>query len=218
VGGEKVQIAVGTTSHIADDTARTVEKTEIRKAFTFGGEQVTFTEEENKTLRSFGDPIIRIIGFKPLKQLPMWANHKAPVFVYPDEIDYVGSTRVFSALQQKLLSSNKFALVWYIPRRNASPSLAAMISGAERIDDSGEQTQPPGLWIIPLPFADDIRQNPEAPPVRAASPVVEVMKEVVDQLRLPKGIYDPKNYPNPCKYSLVFKASQIEHLSNATVI
>jgi ATP-dependent DNA helicase 2 subunit 1 len=208
VGGEQIQIATGATSHVAEDTSRAVEKVEIRKAFSFGGEQVIFTEEENRALRNFGDPVIRIIGFKPMKLLPEWANYKAPVFVYPDEVDFVGSTRVFSALHRKLLSSQKFALVWFIARRNASPNLAAMIPGDEKIDESGEQTEPPGLWIIPLPYADDIRQNPEAPMVRAPDSLVHFMKEAITQLKLPRGVYDPKKYPNPCK-SLSISLSEV---------
>jgi ATP-dependent DNA helicase 2 subunit 1 len=201
VGGEQIQIATGVTSHIAEDTARTVEKAEIRKAFSFGGEQVIFTEEESRALRNFGDPVIRIIGFKPMELLPEWANYKCPVFIYPDEVDFVGSTRVFSALHRKLLSSQKFAVVWFIARRNATPNLAAMIPGDEKTDESGEQTEPPGLWIIPLPYADDIRQNPEAPMVRAPDSLVHFMRDAITQLNLPRGVYDPKKYPNPCKSS-----------------
>jgi ATP-dependent DNA helicase 2 subunit 1 len=197
VGGEKPQIAKGTSTHIADDTARTVEKWEIRKAYKFGGEQVSFTAEEQQTLRHFGDPVIRIIGFKPMSALPIWASTKHPTFIYPSEEDYVGSTRVFSALYQKLLNDQKIALVWFISRRNAAPVLAAMLPGAEKLDENGSQTLPPGMWILPLPFADDIRQNPETDLVVAPEPLIDQMRTVVQQLQLPKAQYDPRKYPNP---------------------
>ncbi|KAH8702416.1 putative DSB repair complex subunit Ku70 [Talaromyces proteolyticus] len=197
LGGEKPEIAKGTTTQMAEDTARTVEKGEIRKAYKYGGEQVSFTIEEQQALRNFGDPVIKIIGFKPLSSLPIWASIKHPTFIYPSDEDYVGSTRVFSALHQKLLHDQKIGIVWFIPRKNAAPVLAAMLPGAEKTDENEVQVSPPGLWIIPLPFADDIRQNPETNLYVAPEPLIDRMRTVVQQLQLPKAQYDPRKYPNP---------------------
>ncbi|KAL4870387.1 hypothetical protein BDV12DRAFT_166268 [Aspergillus spectabilis] len=197
LGGEKPQIAKGVTTQIADDSARTIEKWEIRKAYKFGGDQVSFTPEEQKGLRDFGEPVIRIIGFKPLSALPFWANVKHPLFIYPSEEDYVGSTRVFSALYQKLLKDQKVALVWFIARKAAGPVLGAMIAGEEKVDENGVQKFPPGLWILPIPFADDVRQNPEATFQVAPEPLIDQMRTIVQQLQLPKGVYEPQKYPNP---------------------
>ena len=182
---------------MADDTARTVEKMEIRKSYKFGGEQITFTPEEVSSLRHFGDPGIRIIGFKPLSMLPIWANFKPSTFIYPSEDSYVGSTRVFSALQQKLLKDEKMGIAWFVARKNAAPVIAAILPGAEKLDENGSQLIPPGMWLCPLPFADDIRQNPELPLIRAPEPLIDRMREVVQQLQLPKAQYDPRKYPNP---------------------
>jgi len=194
---EKAQIAKGVTQLIADDTARTVEKTEIRSAYEFGGESISFTDEEMAKIKNFGDPVIRIIGFKPLSMLPIWAQVKQNYFIYPSEEDYVGSTRVFSALHQKLLRDQKMGLAWFIARRNASPALVALIPGREQRSESGEQVQPPGLWIKHLPFADDIREPPETEIVKAPDAVVDAMRVIVQQLQLPKAVYDPHKYPNP---------------------
>lgn len=202
MGGETPQIAKGVTTLLADDTAHTVEKAEIRKAYKFGGEQISFTPEELSSLRDFGEPVIRIIGFKPLTALPIWANVKHPTFIYPSEEDFIGSTRVFSALHQKLLKDNKLALVWFIPRKKSSPVLGAMIAGTEKIDENGVQKLPPGMWIIPLPFADDVRKRPGADYTVAPEPLIDAMKQVLGQLLLPKGTYDPERYPNPCKLPL----------------
>ncbi|KXT17510.1 hypothetical protein AC579_3235 [Pseudocercospora musae] len=194
---EKAQIAVGSSTMVEEETARTVEKTEIRKAFKFGGEAVTFSLEEEAQIKDFGDPIIRIIGFKPMSMLPMWATVDKSVFIYPSEDNWVGSTRVFSALHQKLLKDQKFGLAWYIARRNATPKLAAVIPGAEERNEGGDQHMPPGMWIKALPFADDIREAPETNVVRAPDHVIDAMRKVVQQLQLPKGVYDPTKYPNP---------------------
>src|SRR5687768_6360118 len=145
--GEKPQIASGETTKIAEDSTRTVEKGEIKKAYKFGGEYVYFSPEEQKSLRDFGSPVIRIIGFKPRKLLPVWASIKKSTFIFPSEEDYVGSTRVFSALWQKLLRDDKVAIAWCVVRANAQPMLAAIIPSKEKADDdSGTPYLPAGLW------------------------------------------------------------------------
>jgi ATP-dependent DNA helicase 2 subunit 1 len=203
LGGEQPQIAKGVTTLMADDTAREVEKWEVQRAYKFGGEPVAFTQEEQNTLRNFGDPVIRIIGFKPLAAIPPWASIKRPTFIYPSEEDYVGSTRTFSALHQVLLRDEKMALVWFVPRKNAAPVMAAMVPGEEKLDENGIQSLPPGMWIIPLPFADDVRNNPEIHNVVAPEPLVDKMRTVIQTLQLPKAQYDPRRYPNPCKLAMV---------------
>jgi ATP-dependent DNA helicase 2 subunit 1 len=207
LGTDRPQIARGSTTQMADDTARTVEKFEIRKAYTFGGEQISFTPDEIKNLRNFGEPVIRIIGFKPAEMLPTWANIKQSTFLYPSDDDFVGSTRVFSALYSKLLKSKLMGLAWFIARRNASPVIAALIPSVPSDEDiAGPQSGvsptkcPQGLHLIPLPFADDIRQNPlmaHETPLRAPDSLIDAMRPVIGQLTLPKGIYDPERYPNP---------------------
>lgn len=195
--GEKPQLAVGSSTLQADDTARTVEKSEIRKAYKFGGETVTFTIEEQSAIRNFGDPVLRIIGFKPSSSLPIWASTRSSTFIYPSEEEVVGSTRVFSALWQKLLTSQKIAIAWYIPRRNATPVLAALLPSAEQHNETGTQTMPPGIWVHPLPFADDVRQIPDQSIVPAPESLIDQMREIIKMLQLPKGVYDPSKYPNP---------------------
>ncbi|KAH7110557.1 DNA-dependent protein kinase [Dendryphion nanum] len=199
VGGEKVQIATGTTSHMADDTARVVEKGEMRKAYKFGGDTITFTPEEFIQIRQcFGEPIIRVIGFKPLSAAPIWANTGKSTFIYPSEAEFVGSTRVFSALHHKLLKSKKMAVAWFIARKNAAPVIAAIIPGAEKLNEDGEQTMPPGLWLVPLPYADDIRQAPDqGETLKTTEELTDKMRIIIEQLQFPKSVYDPSKYPNP---------------------
>jgi ATP-dependent DNA helicase 2 subunit 1 len=197
--GEKAQIAVGETTKLAEDTARTVDKVEIKKAYKFGGETVFFTPEEQKELRYFGPPVLRVIGFKPQSMLPDWASVSKSTFIYPSEEDYVGSTRVFAALWQKLLKDKIMGVAWYIARKNASPILVAILPSDEKLDElTGGQVIPQGLWLYPIPFADDIRTLPEVPkPIVAPDSLVDEMRKVVQQLQLPKAIYDPGKYPNP---------------------
>lgn len=199
LGGENAQIAERESTTFAEDSGRTIEKTEIKKAFKFGGDAVTFTPEEVKELKNFGPPGLRIIGFKPQSMLPFWASLNKSTFIYPCEEDYVGSTRVFAALWKKLLKDKKMGLGWYIARATSAPALVAIIPSTEKLDEVTKgQVFPAGLWLCPLPYADDIRNPPEVPsPLVAPDILVDQMRMVVQQLQLPKAIYDPGKYPNP---------------------
>lgn len=207
LGADRPQIARGSTTQIEDGSSKVVDKFEIRKTYTFGGEQISFLPEEIKALRNFGEPIIRLVGFKPLEMLPMWANIKQSTFLYPSDDDFVGSTRVFSALYKKLTRSRLMGLTWFVARRNASPVIAALIPtlasnpDLTQSQDSRSPTKcPQGLHLVPLPFADDIRQNPpmvQEVPLRASDSLIDAMRPIIGQLTLQKGIYDAERYPNP---------------------
>ncbi|KAI9167195.1 ATP-dependent DNA helicase II subunit 1 [Paramyrothecium foliicola] len=197
--GEKPQIASGETTRIAEDSARTVEKQEIKKAYKFGGDYVYYTPEEQKSLKDFGPPVIRILGFKPRRMLPVWASVKKSTFIFPSEEDYIGSTRVFSALWQKLLKDDKIGIAWCIVRANAQPMLAAIIPSKEHSgDESGTPYLPSGLWLYPLPFVDDLREIKAPGEVNRSSDELHTrMRTIIQQLQLPKAMYNPTKYPNP---------------------
>jgi ATP-dependent DNA helicase 2 subunit 1 len=200
LGGEKPLTAKGVSSKLADDSGKPVDKDYIRRAYKFGGEQIAFSPDELAKLRHFGDPVIRILAFKTYSSvtLPAWANVGRSTFIYPSEEGYVGSSRVFSALHASMLEKHKMAFVWFISRKNASPTLAAMVAGKEeRDDETGEQEVPAGMWLIPLPFVDDIRDVPKTQVVPASDDLVDKMRIVVQQLQLPKAKYFPSKYPNP---------------------
>ncbi|CAJ2502081.1 Uu.00g049340.m01.CDS01 [Anthostomella pinea] len=197
--GEKAQIAVGESAHLAADSARSVEKVEVKKAYKFGGEFVHFTEEEQKSVKQFGGPVIRIIGFKDRPQLKIWQSVKKSIYIFPSEVGYVGSTRVFTALWQKLLKSNKVGIAWHIARKNGNPQLVAIIPSRSPSDEkSGTPFMPAGLWLYPIPFADDVREGPEKPGImRTTDELTDKMNTIVRQLQLPAATYDPSKYPNP---------------------
>ncbi|KJR85701.1 ATP-dependent DNA helicase 2 subunit 1 [Sporothrix schenckii 1099-18] len=228
LGGEHAQIATGQTTRIDAESARTVEAGETKKAYKFGGEYVYFAPDELKALKEWPFPDgwkgkgLRIIGFKPSVLIPPWASVKRSTFIYPSEEDYVGSTRVFAALWQKLRRSGKVAIAWFVPRVNANPLLVAIMpsGGGSRAD--GEQGEgesggnddnddndnsrepanpmqlPAGLWLYPLPFAEDIRRVDDGgPPLPTCDRITDLMKPVIENLFLPKTAYNPAKYPNP---------------------
>lgn len=197
--GEIPQIATGETTKVSEDSARTIEKGETKKAYKFGGEYVYFTPEEQKLLKDFGPTGIRIIGFKPRSSLPIWASIKRASFIFPSEEHYVGSMRVFTALWKKLIKDDKIGVAWAITRANAKPALFAIIPSRNRgEEDSGTPFLPAGLWMYPLPFADDIRNPPDLPePAQASDDLAEKVKIITENLWFPIRMYDPSRYPNP---------------------
>ncbi|QSZ32283.1 hypothetical protein DSL72_001857 [Monilinia vaccinii-corymbosi] len=196
--GEAPQIPELETTYMAEDTARVIQKVEIKKAYNFGGSEVYFTADEQKQLKDFGPPGLRIIGFKPQSALPNWASINKSTFIYPSENGYVGSTRVFSALWEKLLKDEKMGLGWYIARKNANPLIVAILPSAEKFDPSTkQQVFPAGLWLYPMPYADDLRDVAAPAPIVAPDELIDKMRVVVQQLQLPKAEYDPRRYPNP---------------------
>ena len=199
LGGEETQLVKPVSTKLTEDAGKPIEKPQIRKAYKFGGAQISFTVDEMAAIRNFGEPGIRIIGFKPHNRdtLPIWANCKISTFLYPSEEGYVGSTRVFAALQQKLKRAGKMAIAWFIARKNAAPSLVAIVPGDERLNEDGDQIVPEGMWLIPLPYADDVRKNPETKMITAPDTLIDKMREIMRHLQLSKGQYDPEKYPNP---------------------
>ncbi|KAI0460181.1 hypothetical protein F5B21DRAFT_510945 [Xylaria acuta] len=199
VEGEKPQVALGETARLAEDSARTVENYEVKKAYKFGSEYVYFTDEEQNSIKQFGGACIRIIGFKDRSLLRFWASVKKSTYIFPSEEGYVGSTRVFTALWQKLLESKKVGMAWHIARRNGNPQLVAIIPSRATSDEkSGTQYMPAGLWLYPIPFIDDVRDGHETGKViRTTNALTDRMNKVVQQLQLPGGAYNPSKYPNP---------------------
>lgn len=195
--GEELKPVEGVTIK-TNEEGHTIEAETIRKAYKFAGTQVLFTEAEQKQLKTWESPVIRIIGFKPQSLLPLWASVKKSTFIYPSEDGYVGSTRVFSALWQKLSKDKKMGVAWHIARSNAAPVLVAILPSEERLDEATKhQIFPAGLWLYQLPFADDLRSlPPQASPIPAPDILIDQMRDIVRQLQLPKGIYDPSKYPN----------------------
>ena len=113
-----------------------------------------------KQIRNFGEPILRVLGFKPAETLKFWENMRPSYFIYPSDAAVTGSTRTFASLHKKMVKDKLMALAWLIPRRNQAPVFAAVLPQIEEFDDKGAQSTPPGMHCIVLPFLDDIRANP----------------------------------------------------------
>lgn len=100
-----------------------------------------------------------MIGFKPAESVEWQFNFKTSYFLYPTEENYTGSVRAFTALARSLWNKGKVALVWTILRQNSSARMAVLLPELNQ-SITGSVHSPQGLYLVPLPFADDLRDPP----------------------------------------------------------
>ncbi|CAL5220319.1 g2309 [Coccomyxa viridis] len=147
---------------------------------------IILTSEELRSIRITQDPGLSLLGFKPASCLKPWHTWRQSNFVYPDERTMPGSTTAFIALHEAMLSQERVAICTYVRSRNAEPRLVALMAAQEVKDEYGEQLSPPGMHMLHLCFADDIRTpevdknlvgeffpEPSAGQVREAEKLVE---------------------------------------------
>eukprot|EP00483_Globobulimina_turgida_P001551 UN01553 len=155
-----------------------------------------------KEIKTFGDPSLTLMGFKPLDRLKKYYQYKPSQFVYPNEQRCVGSTIAFNALLQAMHQMQQFAVCRYIFRKVSAPQFVALVAQKEVIDpETNKQTAPPGMHMIFLPFADDIRKIDieGAENFRRCDAdekedeiLIEKSKKIIDKLTLMEP-YEPSN-------------------------
>ena len=60
-------------------------KSDMQQYFEYGSEKVFFTPDEVLKMKFFGDPGLKLLGFKPRSRLKTHHNVRPSYFVYPDE-------------------------------------------------------------------------------------------------------------------------------------
>ncbi|KAG8700923.1 ATP-dependent DNA helicase II subunit 1 [Ceratobasidium sp. 394] len=159
-------------------------------------DKVFYTSEEMKSFRTFDiPPSIKILGFKDMNTLPFDANIKRSVFLHPNEAQVIGSIRTFKALLDSMLSKKKYALTRCVFRRNNAMVFCAMLPQAEVMEDN-LQVDPAGFHLIPLPFADDIRQPTVEQSAHCSPELRKAAVDIIERLKYSAG-YDPEAIPNP---------------------
>lgn len=166
--------------------------------YDFGGEQAVFTPAELAAVRDLGPPGITVLGFKPRSWLRPEHNLTHSSFLFPDEAATRGSTVAFAALLAGMLELGQVALAAYVARRPAAPRIVALVPQAEQTDAAtGAQTAPPGLSMVLLPFADDMRHlHFDRLPEPADPALVSRARAVISRLTVAGG-YDPEALSNP---------------------
>jgi len=108
-------------------------------------------------------------------------NVRHPQFIYPSEREIAGSTAAFRALHTRMVARDVVAIARLQMRDNSEPRIVALFPQLEELDVTGEagaaasssssaagvagaadapagmQRVPPGMVVVQLPFADDMR-------------------------------------------------------------
>ncbi|CAE6457106.1 unnamed protein product [Rhizoctonia solani] len=160
-------------------------------------DKVFYTPEEMKAFRTFNiNPSIKILGFKDIKTLPFDANVKHSIFIHPNEAAFTGSIRTFKALLDSMLNKQKYALTRCVFRRNSAMIFCAMLPQEELRDEDEHQIEPAGFHLIPLPYADDIRQPTVERSAHCSPQLRKAAVNVIQRMVYSAG-YNPDDIPNP---------------------
>lgn len=124
----------------------------------YKNETIKFSSEELSEIKRVANGHLRLLGFKPLECLEDYHNLRPSTFVYPSDEEVIGSTRIFIAIHRSMLRLKRFAVAFY--GSSTHSQLVALVAQDEIMTASG-QIEPPGMYMIYLPYSDDIRQIDE---------------------------------------------------------
>lgn len=193
------------SASLVDEGRRPVSKDNVCTAFPLGDDTAVFTKLEIGNIRLFKDATLSIIGFKPEFSYPLWANLRPPICIYPTEEGVVGSTRLLTAIYLQIKARKVVGLGWFYSRRNASPCVVMITAGSQSYHGPESKAKLNSLFLIPLPFAEDIRPTVRDQCSNVSTALVNSMTVIIQQLQLAGSTYDPRKYSNPgmCSTSIV---------------
>lgn len=150
------------TAWICNDTGEVLPDDEDPvNGWTIRGETVIASAFEYESIKNAkGAPLgFNVLGFQPREALLPYYSCKSSGFLYPNERDHPGSCKLFLAFHEKMLETDRVAICTMShPYKNSSGvRLVALMAQQEAKDEYGNQLDPPGLWVLFLPFADDLR-------------------------------------------------------------
>lgn len=106
---------------MSDAVTRALLPGELRKYQDIGGRKICFTPEELATTKSMIAPGMKLLGFKPIDQLPVRCYIKGSRFLYPNDSEIKGSSRLFRALWERCILQRKYALCVFAQVRKVAP-------------------------------------------------------------------------------------------------
>ncbi|KAK9829077.1 hypothetical protein WJX72_003765 [[Myrmecia] bisecta] len=150
---------------------------------------VLLTNDDKRDLHTFASPGLRLLGFKPLASLKDHYQLRNSTFVYPDERAMSGSTVAFIAFHSQMVELAQVAICSFIRNRSSEPRMVALLAQEESVDEYGAQVEPPGMHMIYLPYADDLRE-PEKDPKLVGNPKTNSTKADKAQVQQAEALID----------------------------
>lgn len=139
-----------------------------------GNMKVEFTKDEMNSIKTFGEPSLVLIGFKPKDRLKIYHNIKAPYFLYPDDERVENSSKFFDGLIETMIKKKKIAIARFIPKNKSKVRFVALIPQKEAYEEEEDAHIPGGLNLVFLPYADELRDT------RSIEEVNEMENELIE--------------------------------------
>ena len=93
-----------------------------------GGEKVQINKEEMAQIKDFGEPSLKLLGFKPKSFIEAYHNNRSSYFLYPNNKRVENSGKFFDALIEQLIKNKKVAIVRFIPKSNSRIRFGALFA------------------------------------------------------------------------------------------
>ncbi|EAN85154.1 putative KU70 protein [Trypanosoma cruzi] len=171
-----------------------------------GGRRLFFSAQERQHIfltATAGAPVgFSILCFKHKEDI---LQHKHVIckssFLRPNPYDGgEASLRLFVQLTRTLVRGNKVAVAQYVARRGAAPRLVALApsSPAVPVPTCSLPAKGLGLYVVPLPYSEDIRDVPSLPCFNSATiPSQEDVDLAAGIVSCLSVSYDINAVPNP---------------------
>ncbi|KAL1508201.1 hypothetical protein AB1Y20_004320 [Prymnesium parvum] len=186
------------TMRICNVHGTSLQPVDLWRGYCYGGKWILFEPWELKALgREDSEQGLVLLGFKPRDRLKLYHNMKPAGFWQPLETR-AGSTVAVEALVESLHKKERFAVCTY--RRSTSEvRLVALLPQPLQLDpNTNSVVMPCGLYVIQLPFAEDIRELKLLPSMTESefTPTeLEAAHELVRSLKLAQAPVG--TVPNP---------------------
>ena len=111
-------------------------------------------------------PSLILLGFKPAASVPFYHLLKNPYLAYPNDEACRGSADAFAHLHASMLRKNVVGVAEFLFRAGAISFLVALfpveedLAATDKDEDEDNdllQRRPPGLRMVRIPFADEVR-------------------------------------------------------------
>mmetsp|Transcript_33489 Transcript_33489/g.72324 ORF Transcript_33489/g.72324 Transcript_33489/m.72324 type:complete len:594 (-) Transcript_33489:1080-2861(-) len=192
------------TAYVCSTSGGVVED-QPTKGWSVRGERVLARALEYELIKDVGHLMgFHLLGFKPARCLKPFYQIKPSAFLYPNEKDHPGSCRLFLAFHEQMRAGGQVAICSYAATRGTASGadLVALVPQQEARDSFGNQVEPPGMWVIFLPYADDMRypellfRTKKDHVSKASSDQVDKALALVRALQLPED-FECDQVPNP---------------------
>ena len=134
--------------------------TRFRQFYSFAGELIPMPKEDVDSIRVFAngayDPGLTILGFKSRSSVPFYHSITSTYLILPSDNDVQGSANAFAQLRASMLRKNVVAIGEVLHRETWQSRLVAIIPIEDSTSDDDLHV-PPGMFVMSLPFEDDIR-------------------------------------------------------------